>query len=114
MEKHKRKQKRKLRIKAKVFGGDLRPRLSLYKSSRHLFAQIVNDQKGVTLASVSDLEAKKGSKSKKEVFFEAGKLIAQKAIKKKVKSVVFDRGGFKYHGHLSEFAKGAREGGLDF
>lgn len=92
----------------------------MYKSNRHIFAQIIDDVAGKTLAASSDIDIKKKQKTKltkdaniKEAK-EVGKLLAEKATKAKIKKVVFDRGGFKYHGVIKAVAEGAREGGLLF
>ncbi|MDD5732116.1 MAG: 50S ribosomal protein L18 [Patescibacteria group bacterium] len=113
---------RKKKIRAKIFrGGINRPRLSVSKTNKHLFLQVIDDIKGVTLVSIHDKEvspkgAPSGSKNKKtmDVARELGKKIAEKAIAAKVKKVVFDRGKFTYHGIIKAVAEGAREGGLDF
>ena len=89
------------------------PRLNIYRSNKGLFIQLIDDKAGVTLASVSDKEIKK-SKDKTDAAKEAGKLIAEKAKKASTKKVIFDRGGFKYHGRVKAVADGAREGGLEF
>lgn len=99
--------KQSLRIK----GTSSRPRLSVFRSSKHIYAQIIDDSAGITLLSESD---SKESGTKKEKAYKIGKKLAQKTFKKKVSQVVFDRGGFLYHGRVKELAKGAREGGLKF
>jgi len=104
--------RRHKRIRAKVVGTDIRPRLSVFKSNNALSAQIIDDTKGVTLASVSDLKAK--GKTKTERAKQAGIMIAKSAQEKKVDKVVFDRGGFIFTGRVKAFAEGAREGGLIF
>jgi len=106
-------EKRHKKVRAKVFGNEKIPRLNLYRSNKGLFIQLIDDQVGVTLASVSDKEIKK-SKNKTDAAKEAGKLIAEKAKKIDIKKVVFDRGGFQYHGRVKAIADGAREGGLEF
>ncbi len=88
------------------------PRLCVFRSGKYIYAQIIDDQKGETLASANDLKLGKETKIKKA--YEVGKDIAVKALKLKIKKVVFDRGGFLYHGRIAELAKGAREGGLEF
>lgn len=100
------------KIRRKIIGTDKMPRLAVYRSSKHIFAQLINDKEGKTLASASDLKMTKEIKSKKA--YEVGKDLAQKAAKLKIKKAVFDRGGFLYHGRIAELAKGAREGGLEF
>jgi large subunit ribosomal protein L18 len=105
---------RKRRIRAKISGTAKIPRLNVYRSLKHLFAQLIDDTAGKTLVSASDFEikAKKGKKSDKAK--EVGLLIAKKALDKKISEVVFDRAGFKYHGRVKAVADGAREGGLKF
>jgi len=106
---------RKQKIRAKIFrGGITRPRLAVSKSNKHLFLQIVDDIKSVTLVSISDKEIKGGDQAKMVVAHEMGKKIAEKAIAAKIKKVVFDRGKFTYHGIIKAVAEGAREGGLEF
>ena len=107
-----RRQKRKMRVRGKVTGLSLRPRLSVFRSNQHIYAQLIDDQLGKTLAAASDLTIKKGSKSEKAT--EVGKEVAKIAKSKKLESVVFDRNGYKYHGRIKAIADGAREGGLIF
>ena len=108
--------KRHLRVRKKVTGSPQRPRLVVNRSSRHMFAQIVDDTKGLTLASASSLDAniREADGDKKAKARQVGALLARKATEAGVTSVVFDRGGYAYHGRLAELAEGAREGGLDF
>ena len=106
---------RQRRIRAKISGTKERPRLSVFRSSSHIYAQLVDDNKGKTLASVKDSEIKKkGAKGKVELAKEVGRLIAEKAKGLKIEKVVFDRGGYSYHGKVKALAEGAREGGLKF
>lgn len=94
-----------------------RLRLSVYRSNRNMYAQIINDFKGITVTGVSSLTAdikNKKFSGPKERAREIGKLIAKKALEKKIKKVVFDRGKFRYHGAVKELAEGAREVGLEF
>ena len=98
-------------IRRKIIGVASCPRLSVYKSTQHIFAQIIDDSKGITLVAVGD-SSLKGTKSERS--FEVGKKIAALAKTKKINEVVFDRGGFVYHGRISKLAEGAREGGLKF
>ncbi|PIY96344.1 MAG: 50S ribosomal protein L18 [Candidatus Kerfeldbacteria bacterium CG_4_10_14_0_8_um_filter_42_10] len=109
-------ERRKKRIRAKILGTAERPRLCVFRSLKHIYAQIIDDQKAKVLVSANDGElAKKDQKEKKETMAKAvGKLIAQKASTKKIGVVVFDRGGFAYHGRIKALAEGAREGGLKF
>lgn len=109
------------RVRAKVKGTSEAPRLCVFRSNKHITAQIIDDQRGKVLIFASDFEKpaskekKKDSLSKKtERAFTVGKVVAQKAIEKKIKKVVFDRGGFNYHGRVKAVADGAREGGLVF
>jgi len=110
------------RVRSKVRGTGAQPRLSVYRSLKHIYAQIVDDQKGVTLVSVSDFELKDEKsksiktelKGKSLVAFQIGELLAAKAIKKGVKEVKFDRGSSKFHGRVKALADGARQGGLEF
>lgn len=88
------------------------PRLSVYKSNKHIFAQIIDDNKSVTIVGVGDIKADKKAKTQRA--FEIGKKLAQAAVKKGIEKVVFDRGGFLYHGRIAKLAEGAREGGLKF
>ncbi|MDP2734922.1 MAG: 50S ribosomal protein L18 [bacterium] len=105
-------ERRRARVRGRVTGTAKRPRLSVFRSSKHVFAQIINDEKGVTLAAVSD--AGEAGSTKRERAFAAGKKLAEAARKKKIKQVVFDRGGYAYHGRVQAVAEGAREGGLEF
>ena len=109
-------QKRHFRVRNKVVGTEARPRLNVYRSLNHIYAQIIDDSKGITLASASSLDKEFGNGygGNKEAAREVGKLVAKRAIDKGIKSVVFDRGGYIYHGRVAELAEGAREGGLEF
>lgn len=110
--------KRKLRhnrARAKIFGTVERPRLSVFRSNKHIFLQLLDDENNSTILSVSDKEIKARKKlTKSDKAYEAGKLLAAEALGKKIKSAVFDRGGFRYHGRVRRVAEGAREGGLKF
>ena len=112
LKKNIRAQRRKKRVKSKIFGTGLKPRLSVFRSNKSLFAQIINDQKGETLVSVSEKEIsdKKAAKSQRAKLL--GELLAQKAAKKKIERVIFDRSSYKYHGRVKAFAEGAKEKGL--
>jgi large subunit ribosomal protein L18 len=105
--------RRKNRVRAKITGTAACPRLSVFRSNRGIYAQIINDEIGKTLVAVGAGEIKKKEK-KIAVSLELGKLIATKAIAKGVSQVVFDRNGYKYHGRVKALAEGAREGGLKF
>jgi large subunit ribosomal protein L18 len=105
--------RRKGRVRAKVAGTAACPRLSVFRSNRGIYAQIINDEIGQTLVGVSSKEIKlKGKKI--EISLELGKLIAQKSLAKSISRVVFDRNGYKYHGRVKALAEGARQGGLKF
>lgn len=112
--------KRKQRIRRKVSGTADRPRLSIFKSTKHIYAQVIDDERGMTLAFASDLEPairdeQKTAKAKKsEVAEKIGALIAKKCTEAKIEKVVFDRNGFPYHGRISAVADGARKAGLKF
>lgn len=100
------------RVRKNITGTGERPRLSVYRSNQHIYAQIIDDSKGQTLAYVSDLKIAEGTK--KERAGKVGEELAKVALEKKIKSVVFDRGGYKYHGRVEALAQGARKGGLVF
>ena len=102
------------RVRAKIFGTKERPRLSVFKSNNHFFVQLVDDSEGKTFIFASDKEVKSRIKAKKIMAYEVGKTIAKKAVEKGITNIVFDRGGYKFHGAILELAKGAREGGLKF
>jgi len=111
--------KSKKRRKTQIIGTAERPRLVVYRSLKYIYGQIVDDSKEKTILTASNLskELKKDTskaKSKIESSKKVGELIAKMALKKKIKRVVFDRNGYKYHGRVKAFAEGAREGGLDF
>jgi large subunit ribosomal protein L18 len=107
--------RRKGRIRAKVFGTGKRPRLSVFRSNVHIYGQIIDDEKGETLVSFGDINLKKQAKMRKTKIAESvGGELAKKALAKKIKSVIFDRNGFAYHGRVKALADGAREGGLKF
>jgi large subunit ribosomal protein L18 len=101
-------------------GSDERPRLNVYRSLNHIYAQVIDDSKGVTIVSASTASGKKETRGKKRTggnvasAKEIGKLIAQRAQEKGVKQVVFDRGGYLYHGRIKALADAAREAGLEF
>ncbi len=112
---NKSRQKRHARVRAKIAGTTERPRLNIFRSEAHIYAQIIDDDKGVTLCSASSVEKDFGGKgSNKEAARKVGKNIAERAVKKGITDVVFDRGGYIYHGRVKELAEGAREGGLKF
>jgi len=110
-------QMRHKRVRAKIKGTAEIPRLAVFRSNRFIYAQLIDDEKMITLASANDKEVKKDRKSsltKVAVALEVGKLLAKKALKKNIKKIVFDRGGYKYHGRVKSLAEGARGGGLEF
>ena len=116
--KNKQRQHRHLRVRSKISGTKECPRLNIYRSTTHIYAQIIDDAKGVTLVSVSSTEKEIAEKivnsNKKEQAFIVGEALAKKATKKGIKSVVFDRGGYIYTGRVQSLAEGARAGGLKF
>lgn len=101
------------RPKRKIIGNKERPRLSVFRSSNNIHAQVIDDLAGKTLASASSLKMKKGS-GNVDGAKAVGKELAKNAVAKGIKKVVFDRGKFKYHGRIKALADSAREGGLDF
>jgi len=105
--------RRKGRVRAKVSGTASCPRLSVFRSNRGIYAQIINDEIGGTIVSANPKEVKITGK-KIDISLELGKLIAQKAAAKGISQVVFDRNGYKYHGRVKALAEGARQGGLKF
>ncbi|QTA38697.1 50S ribosomal protein L18 [Thermosipho ferrireducens] len=113
-----RRKKRHLSIRKKIYGTEERPRLCVYKSEKHIYAQIINDEKGHTLVAASTLDKELREQLQKtwnkEAAREVGKLIGKRALEKGIKKVVFDRGGYRYHGRVKELADGAREAGLEF
>jgi len=111
-----RKQKRDIRhkrVRAKIKGTAERPRLCVFRTPKHIYAQLIDDEKGKTILSISDAKTAK-KETKVSSANEVGKLIAKKAVEKKITQVVFDRGGYKYHGRIKALADGARKGGLKF
>jgi len=113
-EKQIKKQRRHTKIRARIHGTQERPRLCVFRSINHIYAQLINDDNAKVLLSVSDKGIKTGKKTKAEVAKEVGKIVAEKAIKDKIDTVVFDRAGFVFHGRVKAVADGAREGGLKF
>ena len=112
--------RRHLRVRNKVQGSAERPRLVVFRSSKNIEGQVIDDDAGLTLVGMSTLTAEmkdfsaEGSNRRVEQSFAAGKLLAERARAKGIGAVVFDRGGYKYHGRVKAFAEGAREGGLQF
>jgi large subunit ribosomal protein L18 len=105
--------KKRLKIRKKVHGDEVRPRLCVYKSSKNIYAQMIDDRTGNTLVSASTLQDKVSSKGK-DAAGEIGKLIAERAKEKNITKAVFDRSGYVYHGRIKSLADGAREAGLQF
>ncbi|HVD82332.1 MAG TPA: 50S ribosomal protein L18 [Propionibacteriaceae bacterium] len=108
--------RRQVRVRKKVFGAPERPRLVVTRSARHVYAQVIDDTQGRTLASASTMEAplRAATGDKSDKAKQVGSLIAERAKAVGVESVVFDRAGYKYHGRIAALADGAREGGLGF
>lgn len=105
-------ERRHKRIRKKVFGTPERPRLSVYRSLKYIYAQLVDDVQHRTFVSTDSMKIDKGKKVGKSK--ECGKLLAKLALEKGIKEIVFDRGGYNYHGRVKALAEGAREGGLKF
>jgi large subunit ribosomal protein L18 len=112
--------RRHARVRTHVVGTSERPRLNVFRSLEHIYAQVIDDSKGVTLVSASTVESElrnseemKG-KTKVEMALAIGKLVAERALKAGITQVVFDRGGYKYHGRVKALADGSREAGLKF
>jgi len=110
--------RRHIRVRKKVFGTPERPRLNVFRSNKHIYAQIIDDTTGRSLVSASTIDKELKGKIKTGSNIEAskvvGELIARRAIDKGIKRVVFDRGGYLYHGRVKALAEAAREGGLEF
>ena len=110
--------RRHRRVRKKVSGTAIRPRLNVFRSLLHIYAQIINDELGHTLVSASTLDAEVGKQSnglsKTDQARVVGKLLAERALAQGVTTIVFDRGGYRYHGRVKALAEGSREGGLEF
>lgn len=107
--------KKRLRVRAKISGTAQRPRLAVFRSASNIYAQLIDDVAGVTLAAASSLDKDfQGTGGNKEAAKKVGLAVAKAAVAKGIEEVVFDRGGFVYHGRVKELAEGAREGGLKF
>ena len=107
--------KRHARVRSKISGTPDCPRLDVFRSAKHIYVQIIDDVNGVTLASASTVEKDFGAYGgNKEAAKKVGEMIAKRALEKGIENVVFDRGGYIYHGRVKELAEGAREGGLKF
>ena len=108
-------QKRHVRVRSKISGTPERPRLCVFRSNANIYAQVIDDVNGVTLASASTLDKEfEGAAGNCEAAKKVGAMVAQRAKEKGISVVVFDRGGCIYHGRVAELAEGAREGGLEF
>lgn len=106
---------RRKRIRSKISGTAKRPRLSIFRSNKYIYAQLIDDENGQTLMSISgSLKANKEKAKKVDISKKLGKLLAEKAKEKKIEEVIFDRGGYRYLGRVKAFAEGVREGGLKF
>ncbi|MBM7716947.1 50S ribosomal protein L18 [Siminovitchia sp. FSL H7-0308] len=116
LDKNKVRKKRHARVRVKLSGTAERPRLSVYRSNKNIYAQLIDDEKGVTIASASTQEKDLGLEAagNVEAAQKVGELIAKRAVEKGIKSVVFDRGGYLYHGRVKALADSARENGLEF
>ena|ERR1017187_9516383 len=106
--------KKKMRIRKDVLGSIERPRLTVFKSTNHLYAQLIDDGAGRTLVSASTLETEVGGRSNKTSAKKLGSVVAKRAVEKNITNVVFDRNGYRYHGKIKEIAEAAREAGLKF
>mgnify|MGYP000319864101 FL=1 len=107
--------KRHKRVRGKIMGTAVRPRMNVFRSRTNIYAQVIDDISGKTLVSASSLDKEiEGYGGNKEAARKVGQLIAKRAIDNKIESVVFDRGGYVFHGRVKELAEGAREGGLKF
>lgn len=106
--------KRQVRVRARVNGTDERPRLNVFRSANHIYAQVINDIQGRTLVAASTLDKEVAEAPKLQQAQAVGKLVAERAKSAGISKVVFDRGGYLYHGRIKALADSAREGGLDF
>lgn len=107
-------EKKKLKIRKKVIGSAERPRLCIFRSTKHVYAQVIDDATGTTLVSASTLDTDGVKGANKDACAAIGKEVAKRAVGKNIKQVVFDRNGYLYHGRVKALAEGAREGGLEF
>ncbi len=110
--KHKRAKRRATRVRSRIAGTAEKPRLSVYRSSKHLYAQVINDEKGVTIIAVSTMKMPKGSLTKTKKAEEIGAELGKVLLKKKVTQVVFDRGRYKYTGRVRQLAEAVRSIGI--
>ena len=116
LDKNATRRKRHARVRAKLSGTEARPRLNVFRSNKNVYAQLIDDVNGVTLASASTLDKDFGleSTSNLEAAQKVGELVAKRAVEKGISSIVFDRGGYLYHGRVKALADAARENGLEF
>ena len=115
IDKNAQRMKRHIRVRGKISGTPERPRLNVFRSNANIYAQIIDDVNGVTLASASTLDkAFEGAAGNCEAAKKVGLMVAERAAEKGIKAVVFDRGGYIFHGRVAALAEGAREGGLEF
>lgn len=112
--KQQKRQRRHRKIRVKIHGTADRPRLYVFRSNQHMYAQLLDDDSAKVLACASDMDLKSKKGKKSDIAKEVGKMIAKKAKEIKINEVIFDRGGFLYHGRIKALAEGAREGGLKF
>jgi large subunit ribosomal protein L18 len=115
-DKNKTRKKRHARVRSKITGTETRPRLNVFRSNKNIYAQLIDDTNGVTLVSASSQDKDFGTEATAtvEAAAKVGELVAKKAVEKGLKSVVFDRGGYLYHGRVKALAEAARENGLEF
>ena len=113
-DKNKTRQKRHARVRGKISGTAECPRLNVYRSNKNIYAQVIDDAAGVTLVSASTLDSEVSGNTKTEQASSVGAVVAKRAVEKGIKEVVFDRGGYLYHGRVQALAEAARENGLDF
>ncbi len=113
-DKNKTRQKRHMRVRNKISGNAERPRLNVFRSNKNIYAQVIDDVAGVTLVSASTLDSEVSEANKTDEAKAVGALVAKRAVEKKITNVVFDRGGYLYHGRVQALAEAARENGLKF
>ncbi|KRL00316.1 50S ribosomal protein L18 [Liquorilactobacillus capillatus DSM 19910] len=113
-DKNKTRQKRHIRVRGKISGTAKCPRLNVYRSNKNIYAQVIDDVAGVTLVSASTLDSEVSGNTKTELAASVGEVVAKRAEKKGLKKVVFDRGGYLYHGRIEALAEAARKNGLEF
>lgn len=106
--------RRHKKIRIKLQGTAERPRLCVFRSNQHIYAQLINDDTAKVLLHVSDMDLKSNKGKKQDIAKEVGKLVAKKAVEMKLQKIIFDRAGIPYHGRVKALAEGAREGGLKF